>query len=84
MPWTLTFKPYDEATIGDLTATWDAGLNTEFVHTGSVNISDEGSIADFIATANKLRDYSISMAGKDKVAEKVAPYLAEIETRMNK
>ena len=84
MAWTLTFKPYDGATIGDLTAIWDIGLATEFKHTGSVNISDEGSIADFIATANKTRDYSISMAGKDEVAEKVAPYLAEIEKRMNK
>ena len=84
MAWTLTFKPYDGATIGDLTAIWDIGLATEFKYTGSVNISDEGSIADFIATANKLRDYSISMAGKDEVAEKVAPYLAEIEIRMNK
>lgn len=84
MAWTLTFKPYDEATIGDLTATWDAGLNTEFVHTGSVNISDDGSIADFIATANKVKDHFVAQAGKDEVAEKVAPYLAEIETRMNK
>ena len=84
MTWTLTFKPGSEITIGDLTAVWDEGLPTEFKHSGSVNILDEGSITDFIAVAYKLKDASVALLGKDEVTEKVAPYLEEISTRMNK
>lgn len=84
MTWTLTFNPSKDVTIGDLTAVWNAGQQGEFTYTGSVNVTDEGSVADFISTANKLKDQSVALAGKDEVAEKVAPYVADIEARMNK
>lgn len=78
MAWTLEFNEADGKNIGQLAAVWNAGLPDELRFEKSVNLSDEGSVSDFIAEAEKY--LAIKLAYEDKIS----PALTEIAVRMNK
>lgn len=66
MTWAVTFKQ-DADNLGQVTATYNAGLPDEFVYTQQINFAEGWSADDIVAHAVKYRDRRKAIADKAEI-----------------
>ena len=78
--WTIKFEPYKEnETVGSIIATYDEGLVSEFVFSGTINLDDAIGQTEFVAKAK-----ATLVETNKLVPTVVSTVLTSITTSLNK